>query len=70
MINETTFLPDTGIHATLEPDPQQQHQQRHETRRVWTSQSLLMGQKAVEIAHNGCLYRLQATKLGKLILTK
>ena len=34
------------------------------------SASLLQGQKAVTIVHNGALYRLQATKLGKLILTK
>jgi hemin uptake protein HemP len=31
---------------------------------------LLKGQKVVEIKHNGTVYRLQATKLGKLILTK
>ena len=31
---------------------------------------LLQGRKAVEISHNGSVYRLQATKLGKLILTK
>jgi hemin uptake protein HemP len=34
------------------------------------SRDLLKGQKAVEITHNGCVYRLQNTKLGKLILTK
>jgi hemin uptake protein HemP len=34
------------------------------------SDSLLRGQKVVEIVHNGNLYKLQATKLGKLILTK
>jgi hemin uptake protein HemP len=34
------------------------------------STELLQGQKAVGIMHNGSLYRLQATKLGKLILTK
>lgn len=34
------------------------------------SQALLQGQKAVTIHHNGALYRLQATRLGKLILTK
>ncbi|WP_027017231.1 hemin uptake protein HemP [Comamonas composti] len=34
------------------------------------SSLLLNGQKAVTIVHNGTLYRLQATKLGKLILTK
>ena len=34
------------------------------------STSLLRGSKVVEIAHNGSVYRLQATRLGKLILTK
>lgn len=34
------------------------------------SAQLLRGQKTVGILHNGSLYRLQATKLGKLILTK
>ena len=31
---------------------------------------LLQGHKSVTIAHNGAVYRLQATRLGKLILTK
>lgn len=34
------------------------------------STDILRGQKAVEISHNGSTYRLQATRLGKLILTK
>ena len=34
------------------------------------SENLLRGQKSVSIVHNGAIYRLQATKLGKLILTK
>ena len=34
------------------------------------SADLLQGKKTVEINHNGAIYRLQATKLGKLILTK
>lgn len=34
------------------------------------SRALFQGQKAVAIHHNGSVYRLQATKLGKLILTK
>ena len=37
---------------------------------VVDSSELLKGQKTVEILHNGLVYRLQATKLGKLILTK
>lgn len=34
------------------------------------SAALLCGQKTVQISHNGFVYKLQATKLGKLILTK
>lgn len=34
------------------------------------SSTLLQGHKVVSISHNGSVYRLQATKLGKLILTK
>ena len=37
---------------------------------VLTSAELLRGGKMVEIRHNGEVYRLQATRLGKLILTK
>ena len=34
------------------------------------SRELLRGARLVEICHNGEIYRLQATRLGKLILTK
>ena len=34
------------------------------------SEVLFQGQRTVEISHNGEIYRLQATRLGKLILTK
>ncbi|MDG9698953.1 hemin uptake protein HemP [Ottowia cancrivicina] len=34
------------------------------------SEQLLQGRKQVEIIHNGAVYRLQATRQGKLILTK
>ena len=34
------------------------------------SRDLLQGHKSVAISHNGNIYRLQATRLGKLILTK
>lgn len=37
---------------------------------VLPSADLLRGQKVVAIHHNGSLYRLQATRQGKLILTK
>ncbi|MDB5731921.1 MAG: hemin uptake protein HemP [Variovorax sp.] len=34
------------------------------------SAALFRGRRTVVILHNGSLYRLQTTKLGKLILTK
>ncbi len=37
---------------------------------VLDSSELLRGARLVEIRHNGEVYRLQATRLGKLILTK
>ena len=37
---------------------------------VLPSQALLQGQRSVAIEHNGSVYRLQATRQGKLILTK
>ena len=37
---------------------------------VLPSEKLLQGHRSVEISHNGELYRLHATRLGKLILTK
>ena len=35
-----------------------------------SSEELLRGSRLVEIVHNGEVYRLQSTRLGKLILTK
>lgn len=35
-----------------------------------SSHEILRGNKAMEIVHEGATYRLQATRLGKLILTK
>lgn len=34
------------------------------------STALLQGRQSIGIEHNGALYRLQTTRLGKLILTK
>ncbi len=34
------------------------------------SRELMQGARIIEIAHEGTVYRLQATRLGKLILTK
>lgn len=50
----------SASHAAISPSDAVSHDSRN----------LLQGQKVVTIAHNGVLYRLQATKLGKLILTK
>jgi len=40
------------------------------SRPLLDSRDLLGGARLVEISHNGEIYRLQATRLGKLILTK
>lgn len=34
------------------------------------SESLFQGRKSIQIEHNGAVYHLRATRLGKLILTK
>ena len=53
------------------PDEQKNHAAGGTVRRQpLDSELLLRGGRIVEIAHNGELYRLQATRLGKLILTK
>ncbi|MCD2512193.1 hemin uptake protein HemP [Comamonas endophytica] len=44
--------------------------ERAESALGMNSTELLQGRKSVTILHNGMPYRLQATKLGKLILTK
>lgn len=57
------------------PHPDREPQER-EAERIkdsspsLSSDALLQGQKAVTISHNGSVYRLQATRQGKLILTK
>ena len=45
-------------------------QAAHGHARTVDSTDLLRGDRSGEISHNGSVYRLQATKLGKLILTK
>lgn len=52
-------------HSVKPPDDQ-----RARAPQPLASDQLLKGRKTVDIAHNGMLYTLQATKLGKLILTK
>ena len=45
-------------------------QQAAADRQPLDSAQLLQGGRWVEIRHNGEVYRLQSTRLGKLILTK
>ncbi len=53
---------------SLPADDTRAHGYDHRT--TVESEDLLRGGKSVEISHNGSIYRLQATRLGKLILTK
>ncbi|MDI1275117.1 hemin uptake protein HemP [Polaromonas sp.] len=50
--------------------PSRRNEHAQATPSAVDSNELLRGQKAVDIVHNGSTYRLQATRLGKLILTK
>ena len=50
--------------------PRQERSAKEQSIPAVNSMDLLRGQKTIEIMHNGSVYRLQATKLGKLILTK
>ena len=51
-------------------DVPREDQQPGAARRPLDSAALLQGDRWVEIRHNGEVYRLQATRQGKLILTK
>jgi len=51
-------------------DPSGLQHEREDTRVPLDSRELLRGARWIEIRHNGETYRLQATRLGKLILTK
>jgi len=63
-----------SLHAVTDHDDEDDHEQDREQVEISLasilSSDLLRGQKAVAIRHNGSTYRLQATRLGKLILTK
>ncbi len=61
--------------ASHPPAPADRDTDRESTARIppdvpLDSAALLQGGKAVTIRHNGEFYRLQATRQGKLILTK
>lgn len=60
----------TGAPAATLPDPQGFEAMSPRPDPVVSSAQLLQGRKAVQIEHNGALYMLRTTKLGKLILTK
>lgn len=71
MINMPTSLISTSRRASKAND--QAHHRNAELGAAQppvSSADLLRGHKTVAIAHNGMLYTLQATKMGKLILTK
>ena len=61
VLARTASPPDTTVQVRLPAGPDAG---------VLDSTYLLQGRQTVEISHNGTVYRLQATRLGKLILTK
>ena len=60
---EQTVLFPSNAELTLETH-------RDEAFGTISSSELLQGLRCIQIDHNGTVYRLQATRLGKLILTK
>ncbi|CAN5395259.1 MAG: hemin uptake protein HemP [Pseudomonadota bacterium] len=62
LLNHPSLDQSGGGQATVQSSARPAH--------LLESADLLRGSKTVAILHNGSLYRLQATKLGKLILTK
>ncbi|HEX5805236.1 MAG TPA: hemin uptake protein HemP [Macromonas sp.] len=62
--------PSSGVDGSSPAGPQPAPASPGPTRQAIDSQLLLRGQKEALIAHNGVTYRLQATRQGKLILTK
>ena len=61
-----SMVPDEARAAARESGPAA----RDASAQVLDSQALLQGLASVAIRHHGVVYRLQATRLGKLILTK
>lgn len=65
--------PDSGRALRLDagaPAQEAKGAARRQAPHAMESADLFKGEKTVEISHNGVIYRLQATRLGKLILTK
>jgi hemin uptake protein HemP len=66
----------TPLPATFQPVPHagavtpMVHTAPQGLAQVLSSDQLLQGRPSIHIAHNGTVYRLQATRQGKLILTK
>ncbi|GAB4090496.1 hemin uptake protein HemP [Hydrogenophaga soli] len=60
----------TPLAATHQVEPHTARAAPQGLAQVLSSDQLLQGRAAIHIAHNGTVYRLQATRQGKLILTK
>jgi hemin uptake protein HemP len=60
-LEPTGGTPSRALDAEAAPDAYE---------RIVPSSQLLPDGRSLHISHNGCVYRLQATRLGKLILTK
>lgn len=72
---EPAYPQDEHMHTATTTPPPPSTAQTHEATAPGAphpldSQDLLRGQNTVAIRHNGSVYHLQATRQGKLILTK
>ncbi|MFP4895192.1 hemin uptake protein HemP [Paraburkholderia sp. EG304] len=62
--------PSTTTAPAAKPTAERTTGQGETAERVVRSDALLQGHSYISIVHNGETYRLRATRLGKLILTK
>jgi hemin uptake protein HemP len=68
-MKKQVLTPVANAHAAIKSRAKVEPENSLAVRR-YCSQALLQGSLELEIEHNGALYRLRQTALGKLILTK
>ena len=69
-MNAANRAPDSPSGQVATPNPEQVTAALPAAPGTISSETLLRGQPSVAIHHQGAVYRLQATRQGKLILTK
>ena len=67
---DAAVIGDRRSHRTPQRAPADHAGRADHDKPRWASEQLLAGHAEVEIEHQGSIYRLRRTALGKLIMTK